>query len=47
MTEAHYAALIKTLFQEYYQRRISLADYREQRNKIIRDMDRDFNGVGK
>lgn len=44
MTETQYAVLIKALFQEYYQRHISLAEYREQRNKIIREMDMRFNG---
>jgi|GEM_PF-6028076 len=47
MTETKYAVLIKNLFQEYYQRHISIAEYRERRNKIIREMDRDFNGVVK
>ena len=45
MTETKYAVLIKNLFQEYYQGNISLAEYREQRNNIIREMDRDFNGI--
>lgn len=47
MTETKYAVLIKNLFQEYYQQHISLAEYRERRDNIIRDMDKDFNGVAK
>ncbi|HWV16217.1 MAG TPA: hypothetical protein VN030_12370 [Cellvibrio sp.] len=45
MTETKYAVLIKALLQEYYHRHISLAEYRQKRNVIIRDMDRAFNGV--
>lgn len=47
MTETKYADLIKALFQEYYQRHISQAEYREQRRKIIQDMDKEFNGYVK
>lgn len=45
MTETEYAVLIKALLQEYCQRHISLPEYRAQRSKIVRDMERDFNGV--
>lgn len=44
MTDTQYTLLIKALFQEYYQRHISLAEYREQRSKIIGEMDRRYNG---
>lgn len=45
MTETKYAVMIKKLFIEYYQRHISLSEYREQRNIIIREMDKDLNGI--
>lgn len=44
MTETQYTVLVKALFQEYYRRNISQAEYRERRNKIISEMDRRFNG---
>lgn len=44
MTETQYTLLIKALFQEYYQRHISLTEYRERRYKIISEMDRRYNG---
>lgn len=44
MTETQYTVLIKALFQEYYQRHISQAEYRERRDKIIGEMDRRYNG---
>lgn len=45
MLETKYAALIKNLFQEYYQRNISMGEYRAQRKRILDQMDEEFNGV--
>lgn len=44
MTDTQYTLLVKALFLEYYQRRISQVEYREQRHKIISEMDRRYNG---
>ena len=41
--ETKYTAMVKNLFQEYYKRNISFGEYRLQRNKIIHEMDMEFN----
>ena len=44
MVDTIYTENIKNLFQEYYKRNISFAEYREQRRKLIEQMDKKYNG---
>jgi len=43
--EQQYSDEIKKLSQDYYNRTLSLDEYRLQRDKLIDQMDREFNGV--
>jgi hypothetical protein len=43
--EQQYSDQIKKLSQDYYNRNLSLEEYRLQRDKLIDQMDREYNGV--
>lgn len=38
-------ALLKTLSDDYYNNRISFAEYRKERSQILKRIDEDINGV--
>ena len=44
MVDAMYTTTIKNLFQEYYKRNISFAEYRKKRRALIEQMDIKYNG---
>lgn len=43
--EQQYSDEIKKLAQDYYNRSLSLEEYRRQRDKLIDQMDREYNGI--
>ena len=43
--EQQYSNEIKKLSQDYYNRNLSLEEYRLQRDKLIDQMDREYNGA--
>lgn len=45
MSDTHYSATIKNLFQEYYKRNLTMGEYRAQRKLLIDQMDKEFNGA--
>lgn len=45
VTDTHYSATIKNLFQEYYKRNLTMGEYRAQRKLLIDQMDMEFNGA--
>lgn len=45
MTDTHYSATVKNLFQEFYKRNLTMGEYRAQRKLLIDQMDREFNGA--
>lgn len=45
MTDTHYTTAIKNLFKDYYNRSLTVEEYRAQRKQLIDQMDKEFNGV--
>ena len=43
--EKNFSDEIKKLSYDYYNRNLSFEDYRSQRDRLIDDMDREFNGA--
>ncbi len=45
MFDSHYSEAVRALCNEYYNRNISMVEYRLQRQKLIDQMDADANGL--
>jgi hypothetical protein len=43
--EKNFSDEIKKLSYDYYNRNLSFEDYRSQRDQLIDNMDREFNGI--